>query len=508
MVAEIRLMILNLSNPPHRIIDKEYAGGFGIARSLPRFRRRHSGRPSLNLFLPYSAAVAEEIGCEYKILDAQALELTATEALQKTKEFNPDIVISMISLPSIYEDEKLLSDIKTELSNTLVVGCGTVCNVMPEEVLHGSKIDLLLRESFPYVNGLTLLLNSFQSSKEKTKLKDLPGFSYKKGSEVRNNPPKPTEKQFVDYTPLYNVLPLKKYQYFPDLEGKEHLFIPILGSKGCPHSCMYCPYPIGFGRKPIFKHFKQVVDEIEHLQQIGIEGFLFRNQSFILDQKWAKNICHEIINRKLDISWFCEARVDETLRTILALMHKSGCKAIDYGVETGDPTLIGTAKPGVRLENTYRTFKIAKEIGIWRHAHMILGLPGENQKTLKRTLKYLLKLDPDSVSLNFATPYPGTKLYEIAERNNWIITRNWTYYSSFDVVMVPPNLNAEELYRMAMQMEKSLLMRKSKQHLSRARNLNVFKLVANNYVQILMTYLRFKSSIRKFHKRIDKKYVR
>ena len=257
MVAEIRLMILNLPSPPHKVVDREYAGGFGIARSLPRLRRRHSGRPCLNLFLPYSAAVAEETGCEYKILDAEALELTATEALQKTKEFNPDIVISMISLPSIYEDKKLLSDIKAELPNAVVVGCGTVCNVMPEEVLHRSKIDLLLRESFPYVNGIKRLLTSFQNSKGKPKFKDLPGFSYKKGSKVRNNPPKPPEKQFVDYTPVYNVLPLKKYQYFLDLEGKEHLFIPILGSKGCPHSCMYCPYPIGFGRKPIFKHFKQ-----------------------------------------------------------------------------------------------------------------------------------------------------------------------------------------------------------------------------------------------------------
>jgi radical SAM superfamily enzyme YgiQ (UPF0313 family) len=508
MVAEIRLMILNLPNPPHRIIDRDYAGGFGIARHLPRFRRRHSGRPSLNLFLPYSAAVAEKIGCEYKILDAQALELTAKEAMQKTKRFNPDIVISMISLPSIYEDKKLLSDIKTELPNTLVVGCGTVCNVMPEEILHTSKIDLLLRGSFPYVDGLTLLLNSFQSSKKKTTLEDLPGSSYKKGSDVRNNPPKPTEKQFVDYTPLYNVLPLKKYQYFTDLEGEEHLFIPILGSEGCPHSCMYCPYPIGFGRKPIFKHFKHVVDEIESLQQMGIEGFLFRNQSFTLDQEWAKNVCNEIINRKLDVSWLCEARVDETSKTILALMHKAGCKTIDYGVETGDPTLIRIAKPGAYPENTYVTFKNAKETGIWRHAHVILGLPGENQETLKRTHRYLLKLDPESVSLNFATPYPGTKMYEIAERNNWIITHNWTYYSSFDVVMTPPNLNAEDLYKMAMQIEKSLLMQKSKQHLSHARNLNVFKLVANNYVQILMTYLRFKSNIRKFHKRIDKKYVR
>lgn len=465
--GDFKLLILNLPNPPFQHIDREYAGGFGTAQHTCRKR---GSSPCLNLFLPYYAAVAKEAGCEYNVLDAQALKLSADEVMHKVRGFDPDVIVSMIALPSIYEDKKLLSDMKKELPNTLFVGCGTVCKVMPDEVLLGSNIDFVIRDEFPYVNSLRKLLNTFRGITKATNLTELPGFSYVKESKVMNNPPKIHEKEFSDFTPLYDDLPLKKYQHFIDLEGKKHLFISILGSKGCSHSCIYCPYPIGFGRKPCFKHPKSVVDEIEYLYHVkGIEGFLFRNQSFTLNAKWAKNVCQEILDRKLDISWFCEARVDEPTKEILALMQKSGCKRIHYGAETGDPELITTAKPGVRLENTFKTFYAAKKFGMWTHAHMILGLPGENKQTLMNTFKFLIKLDPDSVTFNFATPYPGTKLYNIAVRNNWIITYNWANYSSYNVVMRTNDLSTNDLYEAA---------NKMKRHLKRQK---ILKLLSNPF---------------------------
>jgi hypothetical protein len=130
-LTNIKLLVLNLPNPPNRKVTRDYAGGFGTATPLQRIRRKQSGKPYLNLFLPYSAAVAQQAGFEYKVLDAQALKLSKTEILQYVKKFDPNITFSMISLPSIYEDKKLLSAIKEEMSNTLVVACGSVCNVVP-----------------------------------------------------------------------------------------------------------------------------------------------------------------------------------------------------------------------------------------------------------------------------------------------------------------------------------------------------------------------------------------
>ena len=494
------MLILNLPNPPERKVTRDYAGGFGVAVRLPRIRRKGSGKPYLNLFMPYLAAVAQEFSCEYKVVDGQVLQLSETRILETVKKLDPDIVFSMISLPSIYEDKKTLGAVKQELPNTLVVACGSVCNAMPQEVLLRSNLDLVSNDSFPYVNSVRQLL---VDSKKPYDLRKLPGFSYVKDDEVRSNPSKQQEKEFVDYQPIYDILPLKEYEQVTTSDGKRAVQIPILGSKGCPYPCSYCPYPIGFGKKAIFKKPNSVVDEIEHLNQIGVEYFDFRNQSFTLNRKWAKTICREIINRKLDIRWACEARVDETSREILKEMQSAGCDKIYYGVETGDPTLIRVGKPGAMLQNTISSFKAAREIGVLRHAHVILGLPGENRKTLQESSKFLLKIDPDSITLNFATPYPGTQMHEIAEKNNWIITHEWKYYSSFDVVMTPPTLNAVDLYRAAMQMKNSLLKQERKQIFTHP-NKNRFKLVTDNGFQVVMNYIHFINRIRNFRRMIKK----
>jgi radical SAM superfamily enzyme YgiQ (UPF0313 family) len=448
--ANSKLLILNMPDPPFQIVEREYAGGFGVSRHTRLGRRSPLERPILNLFLPYLAGVAEEAACEYLVLDAQAFGLSYNETLRKTKEYAPDIVVSMISLPSLHADKKLLGNIKAELPNTMTVACGTTCSAMPEEILTQSNIDLVSRETFPYVNSLEYLLNSFPRLAKTSDFSALPGFSYVRELELRNNPQRSVVKDFTKHHPKYDALPLEKYQHFIDLEGKTHLFIPILGSKGCPYNCFYCPYPLGFGNETVFQDPKVVVDQMEHLCSIGhIEGFLFRNQSFALNLKWAENVCSEILKRELDVSWLCEARADQTSTSLLSAMSRSGCKRIHYGVETGDPVLITRAKAGVSLQTVSKTFSLVREFGIWRQAHVILGLPTENQQSLENTLQFLVKLDPDSVAINFATPYPGTELFRESQEKGWIKEHDWSHFSSFDVVLNANCLKGGDLQGMA-----------------------------------------------------------
>jgi radical SAM superfamily enzyme YgiQ (UPF0313 family) len=130
-------------------------------------------------------------------------------------------------------------------------------------------------------------------------------------------------------------------------------------------------------------------------------------------------------------------------------MKKSGCKRIHYGVETGDPVLIKLGKPGIRLETTRRAFRLTRELGLWTMAHVILGWPDESLETLARTYRFILKIDPDSVNWNFLTPYPGTKLYEMAKENNLILTHDWSNYTSHTVVMRTKWLNGDQLQKAA-----------------------------------------------------------
>jgi radical SAM superfamily enzyme YgiQ (UPF0313 family) len=138
---------------------------------------------------------------------------------------------------------------------------------------------------------------------------------------------------------------------------------------------------LGWGKKWTPRSPKDIVDEIEQLYARGVEGFLFREQSFPMNKKHAIKVCEEIIHRKLDIAWFCEARVDHVSKMLLELMKKAGCKQIHFGLETGDPELIKLGKPQTDLDTTRKAFRLTKETGLWATAHVILGWPDETLET-------------------------------------------------------------------------------------------------------------------------------
>jgi len=438
----LKIIILNLPSPPNQRLWRDTAGGFGTA--IISQHKHKVNRESLHPFLPYASALLSKSAYEFKVIDAQALKLDRSQVLAEVKKENADLVFSVISLPSFYQDLCILSEIKYLLQNVIVIGVGTICSVMPNEILYRSAIDMVLRNNYPYISYMLDLIQSLRQSRN---LKNIGNLSFKKNGKIIHTPKKP-EPPLDDLPfPEYDFIKLDRYETTSDITGKSFVYVPILESRGCPYNCIYCPYPLGFGREIMFRSLKVIVEEIKYLRdKFNIRAFLLRGQTFAYNKKRAMEICNEIIRNKLDVIWFCESRVDEVSKELLTNMKRAGCIRIHYGVETGDPELLKIAKPGVRLQATEKAFKMTKEVGIMTQAHIILGWPNENRQTLERTRKLILKLDPDEINLNFLTPYPGTPLYEIAQRNNLLLTADWTQYTSHTVVMRTKNLSANELY--------------------------------------------------------------
>ncbi|MEM1542497.1 MAG: radical SAM protein [Candidatus Bathyarchaeia archaeon] len=443
MNKDPKILLLNLPSPPHQTLWRENAGGFGTAIPInPRWKE--TGKTPLIPFFPYASALLLKGGYEFKVIDCQRLRLGNDQSVKLVKKEYPDIIFSMISLPSIKNDLKVLDEIKEFIPDVKIVGVGTVCRVLPQEVLLKSKIDAVLHSSYPYVANIIELVRAFQKS---TDLKSVKGIAFVKDGKILSTLGS-TEMDFDDLPrPCYDFIPLDGYEPFIDESEEQFPCVTILDSIGCPYNCMYCPYPLGFGRKYIYRPIKLVVDEIEELySRFKVRAFDFRSQAFAYDKKRALEICEELMRRKLDIKWMCESRVDEVNRELLEKMKRAGCRRIHFGVETGDPSILKIAKPGVKIETIKKTFKITREIGIPRQAHIILGWPDDDYGTLDNTRKLILKIEPEAINLNFLTPYPGTKMYEIAKKNSLILTRDWSRYTSYEVVMRTKTLNANDLY--------------------------------------------------------------
>jgi radical SAM superfamily enzyme YgiQ (UPF0313 family) len=474
-----RVLILNLPSPPGQLLWRDTAGGYGT--SIPCLRKyQSSGESPLHPFLPYTSSLLKQAGIDFSILDCQRLKLNNDQILPIIKKINPDIILSIISLPSLANDLKLLKKIKENLIHVSIVCVGTVCRMLANEILTKSQFDIvLLRNSYPYVNGLTALIFALADHQNLT---DVYGVSTVNNGQIIHCP-EPIEIDINNLpTPDYDSIPLEGYDNYSDASGRKLPYTLILESKGCPYGCIYCPYPIGYGKQLTFRSATKIVNEIEHLNgHHGVKVFAFKGQTFAYNKKHAVEICDEILKRKLDIIWFCESRVDEVGRDLLYKMSASGCKRIHFGVETGDVENLKIAKPGISLETTKKAFNLSRSYGFTTQAHVVLGWQDYNITRLENTRKFLLELKPDVINLNFLTPYPGTKIRQVALQNSLILTNDWSHYTSHTVVMKTKSLSANQLLYYKRKINRDFSLQKLEKHL-----------LTFNYTNILnpRTYLR------------------
>jgi radical SAM superfamily enzyme YgiQ (UPF0313 family) len=436
-------------------VNRDYAGGYGTARLVSREDYGHSFDLVFPVFMPYLASKMKKEGYQFKIVDAQAWRLNLKTVMEQVLNEGPNVLVSMLSLPSIYGDIDALNQIKDKFPKIRLVAVGTVTKVLTKEIIDKGGVDFLVSGEYPFYSDTVIRLIQALENERTWSMNEIPGLTYRKNyggnTLIEENQGQPSQaRESLDDLDLsvYREFPMKKYVLrFLDSRGRALNYFPILSGRGCPFSCIYCPYPVGFGKKVSTKSALNVVNEMEFLnKEFGIRAFVFRDQVFTANKQRVEEICRLILDRGLDVNWLVETRLDRISRSLLRQMKTAGCSRVHYGVETGDQNLLRrVGKPGVSTKTVKDVFSDTSAEGIYAAAHVILGLPGENKETLFHTYRLLSEIHADSVSWNLVTPYPGTRLFEMAKEKNLILSYNWEKYSTEEPVMRTQELSGREL---------------------------------------------------------------
>ena len=104
----------------------------------------------------------------------------------------------------------------------------------------------------------------------------------------------------------------------------------------------------------------------------------------------------------------------------LEVLRDNGLRLLLVGYESGEQDILNRVKKGVRLDSARRFTRDAKRLGITIHGTFILGLPGETRETIQETIRFAREIDPHTIQVSLAAPYPGTALYAEAQRNGWL----------------------------------------------------------------------------------------
>jgi len=350
-----------------------------------------------------------------KLIDAPPHGQTVEDVLKIAKGY--ELVIMHTSTPSLPNDVKCAQAIKTQNPGVQVGFIGAHVAVLPEETLRDNPvIDFVCRNEFDY---------TCQELAEGKPYDQITGLSYRDSAGILHHNP---ERALIhDWDAMPSVLPV----YHRDLDIQKyfigyllHPYISFYTGRGCPAKCSFCLWPqtIG-GHNYRAKSPEAVGQEMEQAKALfgdTVREYMFDDDTFTIDKPRAIAISEHL--KRLKITWSCNARANldyETLKTL----KENGLRLLLVGFESGNQDILDGIRKGIKLEVARKFMDHCRKLGIKVHGTFIIGLPNENPETIEETIRFACEVNPHTIQVSIAAPYPGTELYRQAQENDWFMDK-------------------------------------------------------------------------------------
>ncbi len=335
--------------------------------------------------LLYVATVLKENGHLVKLLDAGGERKSISEVKKEIRDYQ--VVVISTATMTFNEDAQVLAELKRENNRLITVVFGSHPTFMPHHSLTKNSVDIIVQREPEYI--LRDLMGDLE--KKDGSWKKIRGIGFKEKGKVIINEPYPYIKDLDELPfPDRKMLP-ENIDYFNPVV-KRLPYTTAVTSRGCPGKCNFCTVPFFYGKKIRYRSWESVIEELELIQNQEYKEVFFRDETFSFYKERNIRICQEIIKRKIDLTWICNARVGTVDRETMRLMKEAGCHMIKFGVESGVQEILDNLRKGIRVKMTRQTFRWAQELGMETHAHIMLGSPGETKNTINETIKFVKEI--------------------------------------------------------------------------------------------------------------------
>jgi len=385
---------------------------------------------TMPLGLGYIASFLEKHGYNVSIIDAYAKNYSYQKLEVLIKDISPDIV-GITCLSDQRASWFRLIELIRRIDNSIkIVLGGPHPSLMTEQVLINFKPDAIVLGE-----GEITMLELVKAWESGEDLSDVKGIAYLDKGRVKRNDERERIKD-LDSLPF----PARHLVDFDDYNGWSFMnlvssklgikkipkYATILTSRGCNGNCGYCSSPLIWKRQWTARSAQNVVDEIELLKKcFKVEFIIIVDDIFTIDQKRVIAISKEIVKRNLDVMWGFETSVNFVSEEMLRHAKQAGCCCILYGVESGSKAVLSNIYKVINEEKVIKAFNMTKELKIITGAFLMVGNPGEDERSINETIKLLKKIDPDIILPQITMITPCTRIYYIAKEKGFINDDYW-----------------------------------------------------------------------------------
>lgn len=373
--------------------------------------------------IPYGlatiAATLRSAGIEVEIYDVNATRPSRQKIIEDLKE-KAWHAVGLSGLITTYSFQKwLIPELKTINPDAPIISGGGLATSSSDLLFAGTPLDIAA-----IGEGEETMLELCRALDEGIDLSRIPGIRFRQDQWVVTNPKR---KNIADLDripfPAWDLLPMEVYLGNPiwgDVAGNSSRFksgvkvtrsMNVISSRGCPFSCNYCYHLFGRSNYRL-RSAQNVVEEIESL----VDGFAVDFVGLVDDNMMASEarlieFCDLMEKRKFPLTWGCHGRVTSAKPEILQRMAGAGCVWIGYGIESGSQEILNAMNKKAKVEQAKQAILDTGKAGIYANTTFIFGYPGESLQSIQETIDFKRDMDIECGSF-FATPYPGTPLYE------------------------------------------------------------------------------------------------
>ncbi|MCL6471412.1 MAG: B12-binding domain-containing radical SAM protein [Firmicutes bacterium] len=393
----------------------------------------------------YVASSLQKAGHEVKFINGAFM--TSEDILKDIKAYNPEFVGFYSTAFGWSRTKVAAADIKKICDRAFICVGGPYVIAMQEKSLKDKGAEAI--DAVVTGEGEMTVPEILDCLQQGRSLSGVKGVIFRDGDFIVKNPPRPLIND-LDSIPFPNreLLGDKNLYVPPPATYKRKPVAVMLTSRGCNRRCIYC-FQMDKGRKSgiRYRSVENVMQEIELVLSQGFREIKFLDDTFAADYNRAMQIAHEIKARGLKFTWFVSACVNQVDKPLLEAFREAGCWAILFGAESGVQKNLNAIRKGITLEQTRKAVRAAKEAGLKVITPFIFGIPGETFEEGLKTIEFALELDPHIANFHAIAPFPGSELYDNAEKYG-TISEELTDYTYQGAAFVPHTMSRDDIIKL------------------------------------------------------------
>ena len=368
-------------------------------------------------------------GIEAAIVDFNVEKFSSEIIKQKMYQLNPDIVGFTAYTSTIHNAAHIATLVKEYNAEIKTIIGGIHASALPVRTLHEFPcFDFLI-----YGEGERTLLHVIEAMKNGGDLITVKGLAYRKNNEVIMNEPRDLIDNIDEIPfPARNLIPKHLYRgtAFRGFLSQSVESDFIITSRGCPGRCKFCASNIVYQGEFRMRSARNILDEIKECADIyGTKHIVIMDDTFTTSTERLFDFCDGI--KHLGIQWNCFGRVDLVNEEKIKIMAESGCKGIQFGVESGSQRILDLMNKGITIEQIKKAFQWAHQYTIITDASIMVGWPDETDYDIDMTYKLLKEIKPKMLMCSLMIPFPGTEVNKMMKEKGYIKDENWNDYVLF-----------------------------------------------------------------------------